>query len=111
MDSSSIALHKGETCPRHSPLSFFLCLFLCVLLLLLNAFNDKNMRKKTKGKRKWQVFFWFREFQRQKFQGRHETLEGGLSESHGLAIVHKSSNLCRVKTSPLPSSSCSLFLG
>ncbi len=46
------------------------------------------------------MFFRFREFQRQKFQGRHETLKGGLSESHGLATVHKSNDLCRVKTSP-----------
>jgi hypothetical protein len=29
-----------------------------------------------------------------------ETLEGGPSESHGLATVHRSSDLCRLKASP-----------
>jgi hypothetical protein len=51
------------------------------------------------------VFFRFREFQRQKFQERHETFEGGFSESHELVTIHRSNDLCKVKTSPKSSSS------
>ncbi len=56
--------------------------------------------KKNKRKEKVASVFRFREFQRQKFQERHETFEGGLSESHGLVTVHRSNDLYRVKTSP-----------
>jgi hypothetical protein len=38
--------------------------------------------------------------------GRRETLEGGPSESDGLATVHRSSDLCRVKASPSMLSMC-----
>jgi hypothetical protein len=61
--------------------------------------KNSDMRKRGKVSREERR-------ESRKHVGRRETLEGGLSESHGLATVHKSSDLCRVKASPTVLNMC-----